>query len=64
MESKRLGLCNKSLFVVPKSFDGAVGGGVLAALSGGKYLVATKKDFEMKTENASAAGLPQAIMTL
>ena len=25
MESKRLGLCQKSLFVVPEPFDGTVG---------------------------------------
>ena len=64
MESKRLGLCNKIPLCRAESFDGAVGGGVLAALSCGKYLVATKKDFEMKTENASAVGLQQATTTL
>ncbi len=47
-ESKRLGLCNKSLFVVPNHLTEQWAAEYLAALSGGEYLVATKKDFETK----------------
>ena len=43
-ESKRLGLCNKSLFVVP-NHDGTVGGGILATLSVGKYTGCNEERF-------------------
>lgn len=64
MESKRLGLCNKSLFVVPNHLTEQWAAEFLQLYPAANILVATKKDFEMKTENASAAGLQQATTTL
>ncbi len=46
MESKRLGLCNKSLFVVPNHLTEQIGGDVHTLYPGANILVATKKDFE------------------
>ena len=46
MESKRLGLCQKSLFVVPNHLTEQWGGDFLRLYPGAKVLVATKKDFE------------------
>ncbi|MBP5717427.1 MAG: DEAD/DEAH box helicase family protein, partial [Abditibacteriota bacterium] len=46
MESKRLGLCHKSLFVVPNHLTEQWGGDFLRLYPGAKVLVATKKDFE------------------
>ena len=46
MESKRLGLCRKSLFVVPNHLTEQWGGDFLRLYPGAKVLVATKKDFE------------------
>ena len=48
MESKRLGLCQKSLFVVPNHLTEQWGGDFLRLYPGAKVLVATKKDFEPK----------------
>lgn len=46
MESKRLGLCRKSLFVVPNHLTEQWGGDFLRLYPGANVLVATKKDFE------------------
>ena len=46
MESKRLGLCQKSLFVVPNHLTEQWGSDFLRLYPGAKVLVATKKDFE------------------
>ena len=46
MESKRLGLCQKSLVVVPNHLTEQWGGDFLRLYPGAKVLVATKKDFE------------------
>ena len=46
MESKRLGLCKKSLFVLPNHLTEQWGGDFLRLYPGAKVLVATKKDFE------------------
>ena len=46
MESKRLGLCNKSLFVVPNHLTEQWGSDFLKLYPGANILVATKKDFE------------------
>lgn len=46
MESKRLGLCQKSLFVVPNHLTEQWGGDFLRLYPGANVLVATKKDFE------------------
>ncbi|MCI9349252.1 MAG: DEAD/DEAH box helicase family protein [Oscillibacter sp.] len=46
MESKRLGLCRKSLFVVPNHLTEQWGGDFLRLYPAAKVLVATKRDFE------------------
>lgn len=46
MESKRLGLCQKSLFVVPNHLTAQWGADILTLYPNAKILVATKKDFE------------------
>ena len=48
MELKRLGLCNKSLFVVPNHLTEQWGAEFLQLYPAANILVATKKDFEMK----------------
>lgn len=48
MESKRLGLCNKSLFVVPNHLTEQWAAEFLQLYPVANILVATKKDFEMK----------------
>ena len=47
-ESKRLGLCNKSLFVVPNHLTEQWAAEFLQLYPAANILVATKKDFEMK----------------
>ena len=46
MEGKRLGLCQKSLFVVPNHLTGQWGAEFLQLYPGANILVATKRDFE------------------
>ncbi|GHV28521.1 hypothetical protein FACS1894167_05720 [Synergistales bacterium] len=46
MESKRLGLCNKSLFVVPNHLTEQMASEFLRLYPAANILVATKKDFE------------------
>ena len=46
MESKRIGLCHKSLFVVPNHLTEQWGAEFLTLYPGANILVATKKDFE------------------
>ena len=48
MESKRLGLCNKSLFVVPNHIVEQFASEFLQLYPSANILVATKKDFETK----------------
>ncbi len=48
MESKRLGLCNKSLFVVPNHLTEQWAAEFLQLYPAANVLVATKKDFETK----------------
>ena len=48
MESKRLGLCNKSLFVVPNHLTEQWAAEFLQLYPSANVLVATKKDFETK----------------
>lgn len=48
MESKRLGLSQKSLFVVPNHLTEQMGGEFLKLYPSANILVATKKDFEPK----------------
>lgn len=45
MEAKRLGLCNKSLFVVPNHLTEQMGADVLRLYPSANVLVATSKDF-------------------
>ncbi len=47
-ESKRLGLCNKSLFVVPNHLTEQWAGEYMQLYPSANILVATKKDFETK----------------
>lgn len=46
MEGKRLGLHQKSLFVVPNHLTDQMGGDILTLYPGANILVSTKKDFE------------------
>jgi len=46
MESKRLGLCNKSLFVVPNHLTEQIGREFMQLYPGANIMVAKKKDFE------------------
>ena len=46
MEAKRLGIANKSMFVVPKHLTEQTGAEFRRLYPGAKILVATKKDFE------------------
>ena len=48
MESKRLGLCQKSLFVVPNHLTEQWASEFLQLYPAANILVATKKDFETK----------------
>ena len=48
MESRRLGLCNKSLFVVPNHLTEQWASEFLQLYPAANILVATRKDFEMK----------------
>ncbi len=48
MESKRLGLCQKSMFVVPNHLTEQIGSEFLKLYPSANILVATKKDFEPK----------------
>lgn len=55
MESKRLGLCAKSMFVVPNHLTEQWGGDFLTLYPGAKVLVATKRDFEPKNRRKFCA---------
>ena len=55
MESKRLGLCNKSLFVVPNHLTEQMGSEFLRLYPSANILVATKKDFETKNRKRLCA---------
>lgn len=54
-ESKRLGLCNKSLFVVPNHLIGQWATEYLQLYPSANILVATKKDFETKNRKKFCA---------
>ena len=55
MESKRLGLSQKSLFVVPNHLTEQWGGDFLTLYPGAKVLVATKQDFEPRNRRKFCA---------
>ncbi|MCL2053004.1 MAG: SNF2-related protein [Oscillospiraceae bacterium] len=55
MESKRLGICNKSLIVVPNHITEQFGGEFLRLYPAANILVATKKDFEKKNRRRLCA---------
>lgn len=55
MESKRLGLCNKSLIVVPNHITEQWSGEFLQLYASANILVATKKDFETKNRKKFCA---------
>lgn len=48
MESKRLGICSKSLFVVPNHLTGQIGREFMQLYPSANIMVADKKDFEPK----------------
>ena len=48
MESKRLGMCSKSLFVVPNHLTSQIGREFMQLYPGANIMVADKKDFEPK----------------
>lgn len=48
MESKRLGMCSKSLFVVPNHITGQIGREFMQLYPSANIMVADKKDFEPK----------------
>jgi N12 class adenine-specific DNA methylase len=55
MESKHLGLCSKSLFVVPNHLTEQWAGEFLQLYPSANILVATKKDFETKNRKKFCA---------
>ena len=55
IESKRLGLCNKSLFVVPNHLTEQIGSDIMRLYPSANILVATKKDFEKKNRRRLTA---------
>lgn len=55
MESKRLGLCKKSMIVVPNHLTEQWGSDFLTLYLGARVLVATKKDFELKNRKKFCA---------
>ena len=55
MESKRLGLCNKSIFVVPNHLTEQWAAEFLQLYPAANVLVATKKDFETKNRKKFCA---------
>jgi N12 class adenine-specific DNA methylase len=55
MESKRLGLCHKSLFSVPNHLTEQWAGEFLRLYPSANILVATKKDFEMRNRKKFCA---------
>ena len=55
MESKRLGLCQKSIFVVPNHLTEQWAGEFLQLYPSAKILVTTKKDFETKNRKKFCA---------
>ncbi|WP_243152251.1 N-6 DNA methylase [Pseudoflavonifractor sp. 524-17] len=55
MEGKRLGLCQKSLFVVPNHLTEQWGGDFLRLYPGAKVLVATREDFQRKNRRKFCA---------
>lgn len=61
MEAKRLGLCQKSMFVVPNHLTLQWANEFLRLYPSAKLLVASKKDFETARRKSSAHELPLAI---
>lgn len=62
MESKRLGLCQKSLFVVPNHLTEQWASDFLRLYPGANILAATKRILNLPTVKSSVPVLPQAIM--
>lgn len=55
MEAKRLGLCHKSLFVVPNSLTAQWGAEFMRLYPAANILVATRHDFETQNRRAFCA---------
>ena len=64
MESRRLGLSHKNLYVVPNHLTEQWGSDFLRLYPGANILVATRKDFEPANRKSSAPALPPGIMTV
>ena len=62
MEMKRLGLCTKSLIVVPNHITEQWAAEFLQLYPSANILVATKKDFEKQNPRSFAAVSPPGIM--
>ena len=63
MEAKRLGLSNKSLFVVPNNIMGDFASDFLKLYPSANILMATKRILKSKTAKSSAPESPPGIMT-
>lgn len=64
MESRRLGLAQKNLYVVPNHLTEQWGADFLRLYPNANVLVATKRISSHPTERSSVPGLPRAIMML
>lgn len=64
MESKRLGLCQKAMFVVPNHLTEQWAGEFLQLYPSANVLVATKRILKRQTEKSSAAELQRVSMML
>lgn len=62
-ESKRLGLCQKSLFVVPNHLTEQWASEYLQLYPAANILVASKKDFEAKNRKSFVGASPPGITT-
>lgn len=64
MEKKRLGLCNKTLIVVPNHLTEQMASEALLLYPNAEILVARKTDFEKPIAKSSVPVLLPAILTL
>lgn len=62
MESKRLGMCSKSLFVVPNHLTGQIGREFMQLYPSANIMVADKKTLNRRTERDLSERLPQGNM--
>ena len=62
MESKRLGMCTKSLFVVPNHITGQIGREFMQLYPSANIMVADKKDFQPKNRKRFIGKIAQVSM--